>query len=326
MSTAGDHDDSSLEGLSAASRDAVERIRRDRKHGASWLAREAASALTVVADDETAATGARLAQAHLLARALAQARPSMAAIAMVAAHVWWAAREQAAGDDARLGALRSASDGVIARWDATVTEMTQWARAHVTGTVYTLSRSGSVEGTLTALARERTASDPLRVFVAESRPGGEGVGLAQALARAGAQVTLVPDGASAALIDQAALALVGADSVRADGSVVNKVGTHTLALVARQAGKPVYALAESLKITPPSYPLVIEELPPELSAEQLAPASIPGLTTRAIVFDVTPARLLTGMVTESGQLDASEFARLVAQAERAWQALMAPPE
>jgi translation initiation factor eIF-2B subunit delta len=177
-----------------------------------------------------------------------------------------------------------------------------------------------VEGTLAQLACERGPADLLRVIVSESRPGGEGVALAAALATAGAQVTLAVDGACAALMDDVAFVLVGADSVRSDGSVVNKIGTHTLALVARAAATPVYALAESLKITAASYPLSVEVMAPdELLAEPIV-----GVTPRNLYFDVTPAHLISGIITELGPLTASERARLVDQAERAYQSLMRP--
>lgn len=309
------------DGLSGQFRDRVERIGADRKHGASWLAREAARALADAATAAGAADAAgtdadRLAQIHALARELALVRPSMAAIANTVAHVWWAGNS--AEPAQRLAAIQQAARDVEARWGASVDGMTQWAGGAIQGVVYTLSRSGSVEETLTTLARERQQSSPLRVIVSESRPGAEGVALAKALAAAGAQVTLVADGACATFIEEAALVIVGADSVRADGAVINKLGTHTLALVAYAAGKPVYALAESLKVTPSSYPLVIEEMPPdELLAEPVA-----GITPRNLYFDVTPANLITGVVTESGLLEASGLARLAAQAERAYQSLM----
>lgn len=298
---------------------AVARLRADRAHGASWLAREAARALAGVA------TGAgtpeeRLLWAQTLGRELAVARPSMAAIANTVAHIWWAATSPEE-PQARLDALHVAASEVDSHWDAALVGMTRWARrvlADANGAIYTLSRSGSVEGTLTALARAQAHGEPLRVIVSESRPGAEGVELARALAAAGAKVTLAGDAACAALMDEAALVIVGADSVRADGSVVNKVGTHALALVARASGKPVYALAESLKVTPSSYPLVIEEMAPD---EMLAEAA-PGLTVRNIYFDVTPPDLITSVVAESGPLDADAIARLAEQAERAYQALM----
>lgn len=296
---------------------AVERIRADREHGASWLAREAARLLGEAALAAGEAD-ARLEATHALARQLAQARPSMAAIANTVAHVWWAASSQAGQAESRLVALRDEARAVAARWDTALGGMTAWAREAVCGPVYTLSRSGSVEGTLNVLARERANDDPLRVIVSESRPGGEGVGLARALAEAGAQVTLAADGACATLIADAALVIVGADSVRSDGSVVNKVGTHTLALVARQAGKPFYVLAERLKVTPRSYPLVIEEMEPG----ELLPQPVVGVTARNIYFDVTPAALITGVVMDSGLVDSDALTRVANDAERAYVAFM----
>ena len=314
---------SAANGLDAArlpGGEAVERIRTDTAHGASWLAREAARALAETSSSGDGDAEARLRVTQALGQALAQARPSMAAIANTVAHVWWAGVARAGAAETQLAAVRAEALRVDAHWDAAVAGMMQWARDAIDGAVYTLSRSDSVEGTLSALAREQSARDPLLVIVSESRPGGEGVGLAQALAAAGAQVTLAVDGACAALMDEAALVIVGADSVRADGSVVNKVGTHTLALVAHAAGKPVYALAERLKVTPPAYPLVIEQgAPHALLAEPVA-----GITPRTAIFDVTPARLITRIVMETGPADASALAQMADVAQRAYQALMRP--
>lgn len=295
----------------------VERIRDDREHGASWLAREAARQMARMAEGAGDAEE-RLRRLHMLGQALAQTRPSMATIANTVAHIWMVAATHTGDAQARLDALRAEALAVDARWASATAEMTRWARATVSGTVYTLSRSGSIEQTLTTLASERSGSEPLRVIVSESRPGGEGVALAKTLAAAGAHVTLVADGACATFIDQAALVLVGADSVRSDGAVVNKVGTHTLALVARAAGKPVYALAERLKITPGAYPLVIEEMNPV----ELLPAPMSGVTARNVYFDVTPARLITSVITEAGAVDAHDIAELAEDAERAYRALM----
>ncbi len=300
--------------------EAVARIRADTSHGASWLAREAARALAEASSSGDGDDSTRLRQSQALGQALAQVRPSMAAIANTVAHIWWAGVAQASVAAAQLAALRAEALAVDAHWGAAVVGMTQWARGAVEGPVYTLSRSGSVEGTLSTLARERSARDPLRVIVSESRPGGEGVALAQALAAAGAQVTLAADSACATLIDEAALVIVGADSVRADGSVVNKIGTHTLALVAHAAGKPVYALAEWLKVTPPAYPLVIEQgAPQELLAEPIS-----GVTLHTAIFDITPASLITRIVMETGPVEAGALAQMADVAQRAYQALMHP--
>ncbi|MGH2502561.1 MAG: hypothetical protein ACRDID_08615, partial [Ktedonobacterales bacterium] len=241
-----------------------------------------------------------------------------ATIANTVARIWMVGEAQAGDAQARLDALRAEALAIDTRWASAAVGMAQWARKVVSGAVYTLSCSGSVEQTLTTLASERAGGEPLRVLVGESRPGGEGVALAGALAAAGAQVALVADSACAAFIDQAALVMVGADSVRSDGAVVNKVGTRTLALVAQAAGKPVFALAERLKVTPDSYPLVIEEMNPA----ELLPAPISGVTARNIYFDVTPARLITSVISETGEMNGHDIARLTEEAERAYRALM----
>lgn len=300
-----------------SAKDAALRIRVDMTHGASWLAREAVRALAVVASSDGDPTMS-LAEVHALAREVALARPSMAAIANTVAHVWWRAEQRSTEPAKQLAALRDEALVVEAHWGQAVEQMTRWVRTVASGPIYTLSRSGSVEGALAALARERSASDLLRIFVSESRPGGEGVAMAKALALAGAQVTLAVDAASAALMAEATLVLVGADSVRADGDVVNKVGTYALALAAHAAGKPVYALAERLKITAPSYPLVIEEM----ATSELLSEPVAGVTLRNIYFDVTPARFITSVVTEGGPTSVSEIARLATEAERAYQSLM----
>jgi translation initiation factor 2B subunit (eIF-2B alpha/beta/delta family) len=295
----------------------VRRIRDDREHGASWLAREAARQMAHVAGGESDA-GERLSRVRALGQALAQARPSMATIANTVARVWMVGVAQADDAQVQLAALRAEALEIDERWASATEGMARWARSAISGPVYTHSRSGSVEQTLTTLARERVGREPLRVIVGESRPGGEGVGLAGALAAAGAQVTLVADSACAVFIEQAALVVVGADSVRSDGAVVNKVGTRTLALVAQAAGKPVYALAERLKVTPDSYPLVIEEMNPA----DLLPEPIPGVLARNVYFDVAPAGLITSVITESGPTDERDIARLAEEAERAYRALM----
>lgn len=304
----------------AKSRDVPQALRDDHEHGASWLAREAVHALAEVAS-QAGDAAERVDAVRMLARELAQARPSMAAIAMTVARVWWQAQSTASGDaDAQLIAVRAAANVTERRWDSAVAGMTAWARTAAHGPVLTLSRSASVEGVLIALSRERASGDPLRVVVCESRPGGEGVALAAALAGAGALVTLIPDSAVAACVDDVGCVMLGADSVRADGSVLNKVGSRIVALVAQSASKPVYALAESLKVTAASYPLVIECA--DLTTALPPPA--PGVTSHSPLFERIPPPLITQIITEAGALTGAEVARLAAEAERAYTELMRP--
>src|SRR5690242_4229768 len=84
--------------LPAPLADAIALVTRDRDHGASWLARQAAQALADASHAETAGEPAEqhLLRIHQAAQAFADARPSMAALANTAARIWWAGAPSAA--------------------------------------------------------------------------------------------------------------------------------------------------------------------------------------------------------------------------------------
>jgi translation initiation factor 2B subunit (eIF-2B alpha/beta/delta family) len=293
---------------------AIQAIRDDRDHGASWLARAAASVLLQLCEprgDIPAASWSGLAREA--ARALVSARPSMAAVANAAARIW------NAGQSGTLEAAREAMREAAARLSSPDAAAQQAMRAHaeklLVGSVYTMSRSGTVEDVLRALVPRGVIE---RVLIAESRPGGEGIALARALARDGMPVTVIADTASGDFIGEATCVLLGADSLRADGSLINKVGSYPLALVAREAGKLVYVLCETLKIAAPNFPLTLEEM----GSVELVPDEIPGLEARNPYFDITPARLITSYITEAGILDQNTIERRAQAAGAALRALM----
>ena len=169
-------------------------------------------------------------------------------------------------------------------------------------TVLTCSRSGTV-----AAALRRTDPRP-DVVVAESRPGGEGVGVAESLAREPHEpettVTLLPDSAVAqVLADPDAVdaprvdaVLVGSDAVLPDGSVVNKVGTRGVALAAAAADVPVFVVTARDKISGSE-----EFVPAAVEAGAVYDGDAP-LDVVAPLFDRTPADLVTAVLTEDGSL------------------------
>ncbi|MFC5367549.1 NUDIX domain-containing protein [Salinirubrum litoreum] len=175
-------------------------------------------------------------------------------------------------------------------------------------TVLTCSRSGTVAESL-----RRTDPHP-HVVVAESRPGGEGVGVAESLAyerretdrRDGSDpsVALLPDSAATqALADPAAIGapavdavLVGSDAVLPDASVVNKVGTRGIALAAATADVPVFVVTARDKISGTA-----EFVPESADATDLYDGDAP-LDVVAPLFDRTPAELVSAVLTEDGPL------------------------
>ena len=112
--------------------------------------------------------------------------------------------------------------------------------------------------------------------------------------------------------------ILGADSIRADGGVVNKVGTFPLALAAQRAGVPLYVLAESLKIAAPSTPVVLEAMDPR----ELLPEPAPGVSARNPYFELTPADLVTAVISERGRLSVEAIAGIASEAERTLAGLM----
>ncbi|TEB35901.1 nagb/rpia/CoA transferase-like protein [Coprinellus micaceus] len=90
-------------------------------------------------------------------------------------------------------------------------------------------------------------SKRISVFVTEARPRGLGLKTAEALIAAGVPCTVVLDSAVAYVMDKVDFVLVGSEAVVESGGLVNAVGSNQIAIIARAAKKPFYALAESYK-------------------------------------------------------------------------------
>lgn len=162
----------------------------------------------------------------------------------------------------------------------------------------------------TALGVIRGAVDAgkrVAVFADETRPFLQGARLtAWELVRDGIETTVITDGMSGALMraGRVDLVVVGADRIAANGDVANKIGTYTVAVLARAHDVPFYVAAPVSTIdlsTPDGDGIPIEERDPKelthMGSLQLAPdgASVwnPG-------FDVTPAEYVAGIITEHG--------------------------
>jgi methylthioribose-1-phosphate isomerase len=162
----------------------------------------------------------------------------------------------------------------------------------------------------TALGVVRAAFEEgrsVRVLADETRPLLQGARLTMwECARLGIDATVVPDSAAAALMSRGEVdvALVGADRIAANGDTANKIGTYAVALAARHHGIPFYVAAPTSTIdlaTPDGDAIDIEERDPaevtRLAGRPIAPARA---AARNLAFDVTPARLVTAIITEAG--------------------------
>jgi len=268
----------------------------DQVTGASQLARSALDSLAEYAGTAGSEEAAGL-RAQLLefAEELQFARPSMAPVYNLVQR--WADRvERLPGDDIE-GVRRGAGEIAQALSDESIAAVDLAARATAEAiperaVVITHSLSSTVQATFRALRHHDVG-----VIVTESRPGMEGREQARVIAGLGFDVTFVTDAQMALFAGRASLALVGADTVLADGSVVNKAGTYLLALAARAHGIPFRVCCESFKHAP-FYPGGFE-LEEKSAAELQAPRHA-RIHPRNVYFDITPAALVDAWITDRG--------------------------
>ncbi len=280
-------------------------IAEDRSHGAAELARQC---LALMADSarltpvpQTEAESAMAALYRRLgeqAEQLAASRPSMTPIQTLLLR--WQERLAGLPATTLVEARRQAAEAARG-----LAEESRAALGKVAAQARSLIRAGqtlfthSLSSTVLAVFRSLPAGH-VRAIVTESRPLYEGRRLAARLSGWGIPTTLITDAQLGLFVPQADMVLIGADSILADGSVINKAGTYVLALVAHDQRVPVYVCAESCKRRPPRLPEpALEEMDPaELSPGQ--PPLGPHVRVRNIYFDRTPARLISGWIDEHG--------------------------
>jgi len=154
------------------------------------------------------------------------------------------------------------------------------------------------------------AKQPVHVWVDETRPLLQGLRLtAYELGKAGISHEVLADSAAAGLFRKGLVdaVVVGADRICANGDVVNKVGTFSVALAAKHHEVPFVVAAPRTTIdmdTAAGDDVVIEGRPDDAGL-YLDPAALPAnVTMHAPAFDVTPAELVTALVTDAGVLEA----------------------
>jgi len=147
----------------------------------------------------------------------------------------------------------------------------------------------------------------IAVFADETRPYLQGARLtAWELQRDGIDVTLITDNMAGHFFQQGKFdaVIVGADRIAANGDAANKIGTYTVAVLAHAHGVPFYVAAPMSTIDPAcpnGSQIPIEERSAEEVTDILGSRMAPeGIHVRHPAFDVTPARLITAIITERG--------------------------
>ncbi len=250
-----------------------------------------------------------------ICREIAAARPTAVNLFWALDRMQLVAQENAAAPVADLKArLVAEAQAMLKEDDTTNRHLAQHGQVviHDGNRVLTHCNTGALAtgayGTALGVMRAAwEAGKRFSVWVDETRPLLQGARLTTwELGKLGIPYTLIPDGAAATLMHQGRvdLVIVGADRIAGNGDTANKIGTYSLAVLARHHGVPFYvaaplstfdfALADGGHIP-------VEERSPEevtqLYGQEVAPSGAPALNQ---AFDVTPNELISGLITEAG--------------------------
>jgi methylthioribose-1-phosphate isomerase len=282
-----------------------------------------------IKNSEATSIEALRAEFEVVARTIGQTRPT-------AVNLFWAIERMRRVFDAAVGASSGTgtpacadADAAILKVKATLVEEAQRVLAEdiavneamgragaalmpESGTVLTHCNAGALAtgGYGTALGVIRAAVEAgkqIHVFADETRPFLQGARLtAWELSRDGIPVTIITDSMAGHFMKagKIAAAIVGADRIAANGDVANKIGTYSVAVLARENGIPFYVAAPlstiDLKLASGDEIPIEERSAREvthLAGVRIAPEDV---EARHPAFDVTPHRYVTAIVTERG--------------------------
>ncbi|MCZ6679464.1 MAG: NUDIX domain-containing protein [Candidatus Poribacteria bacterium] len=285
-------------------------IEADREHGAAELASMALEVLKKAVEQESL-QGPEECFAHLsnVGWHLRNVRPSMTPLTNAIAFVLYHAKQrlsQAKGitdfrknvativDQYRTNS-RNAAQVIAQNAHALLSDKT---------TILTHSYSSTVVEAILGVCQQ-----DLHIIVTEARPLNEGIKTAKRLSKK-YPVTLITDAQAGYFMQQADVVLIGADTILPDGAVVNKAGTYLIALAAQKQNVPVYALCQTDKFHTEGAIALEEKESREIISEAL-----PDVTVRNIYFELTPAELINGIVTERGIMKSTDVLSFVEQME-----------
>lgn len=287
----------------------IVQVRNDREHGSRWLVHEALLIVRDLARTKMASSGEHMRQLFVTARELAGSRPAMAALSSAVSR----ALNVTGGPEA----VARAADRLLEEYEEAPARIARYATPYLKGRLMTCSLSGTVLDVLAACQ-----SQIEHIIALEGRPRYEGRVMAQELQQRGFAVTVITDAQADIFLPQCQAVVVGADSVLANGDVLNKAGTALLAWAARGHHIPFYVLCETLKISPrrwladPAHQQANLHMLEEKEGAEVWDQAKPGITVRNFYFDRTSFALVTAWVTEQGVLDQSTIVEIAAQVEK----------
>jgi ribose 1,5-bisphosphate isomerase len=270
--------------------------------GAAAIADAAARALRTQARASDATTpDAFRAELRAAARTLFETRPTAVSLPNALRYVLHGM--DGSSVDGLRRSVESTVDGFCRRLDRAQTDLGQVGANRLRDGDVVMTHCHSTD----ALACIETAvgeGKEIAAIVKETRPRNQGHITAERLAEMGVPVTLIVDSAARQYLNDVDHVLVGADSIAADGSVINKIGTSGLAVNARDRGTPIMVAAQTLKLHPATLTGQTVDIETRDAEEVLDEERREAIGSPEVVnpaFDVTPPRYVDAIVTERGQ-------------------------
>ncbi|XP_044729888.1 translation initiation factor eIF-2B subunit alpha [Chrysoperla carnea] len=164
--------------------------------------------------------------------------------------------------------------------------------------ILTHSKSRVVLETMQLAAKNKH----FHVYITESAPDSSGIIMAKELEAVGIPCTIILDSAVAYIMEQIDMVMVGAEGVVESGGIINKIGSYTIALCAREMKKPFYVLTESFKFAR-VYPLSQQDVPNEF--KYIAATRGKDTSKEHPLVDYTPPAYISLLFTDLGILTPS---------------------
>ena len=213
-------------------------------------------------------------------------------------------KQELVEESRRMHAEDIAANQAIGRHGATLMPSSGGVLTHCNAGALATAGYGTALGVIRAAVEQ---GKKIHVYADETRPFLQGSRLtAWELMKDGIPTTVISDNMAGAMMQQRKIGavVVGADRIAANGDVANKIGTYTVAILAKEHGIPFYVAAPISTVdlaTPDGSKIPIEQRNPRevthIAGKQMAPD---GVQVENPAFDVTPAKYVAAIITERG--------------------------
>lgn len=283
----------------------IQEIQNDSIHGSTFITKKAINIIKYYLNSSKKQTSFSIKTLQQILLSLAQAQPSMALLLNLSNQLL-TYMETISNLETNQEKYTQSIQNFLEQFHQNLTQENKTISTHglnylkTVSSIALYSSSSTIQETIQLLVKQ---NKNLTIYCAESRPKKEGTALAQSLAKKQIQVSLMTDATLFSKISETQAVLIGADAITQRG-ITNKIGSHPLSLLAHLYNTDVYCLTSSYKLIPTEYVLPDETLKPFTDVLTEKNKKIDVIN---YYFDMTPLKLITGIITEKGFFTSDEI-------------------